>query len=293
MDIIFETSGSTAPLKQWLQVFKEIDDSLLLEIDLADDLFVTKTFTTDRTIVKYGKIGFADCNISVVNVLDENNNAVSVSEWIEKHPQRIYVGILHQLANFIQTVDLYSGEDVHKIIVRFKEVEGRYQAYNVDFKSRTLLMPTPCYNLSEFNLSMLDDSVFFNRVAAIQSPITFEVASSANKTLVKASEIYTKDPKKDILDFSIANDEEGTVLRVKDHNNHTYNQILSFTVVEGGPVNQVSVSPVTRSNYIIGIKGDVSDKSLITVSTQSQQNGRMKIETSDGMFTTIIANVRV
>ena len=231
--------------------------------------------------------------MNVVNVIDENGNSVSVSEWIAKHPQRIYIGIMRQLANFISTVDLYSGEDIHKIIVRFKEVEKRFQAYNVEFKSRTLVMPVPCWNVSEFNLSMLDDSVFFNRVAAIPEPITFEVASTVNKSLIKASEIWTKDVKKDIFDFQISNGDEGTVLRVKDHANHTYDLIMSSTVTSGGPVSEQAISPVTRPNYIIAIKGDVADKSLITVSTKQVQNGRMKVETADGMFTTIIANVRV
>lgn len=295
MDIIFETNGSTAPFKQWLEAFKEIDESLLIEIDLADDMFVAKSFTPDRTIVKYGKITFEQCNMSVINMLDDEGHIISVSEWLANNSGRVYVGFLHTLGNFIKAVSLYSTEDVHKIIVRFSTVEGGlFQANKVEFKSIKLSMVSPCFKLSEFNMKMANDDVFFNNVAAIQNPISFKVKSSDNSCLIRASEINTKDPKKEIVNFEVNDNEGQLALYARDVTSSTYNQCMSTEVVAGGEESNISAqSPVTRANYIIAIKGDNSEASVITLSKDSVQNGRMKIETGDQMFTTIIANVRV
>ena len=40
MEIIFESTGSTAGLENWLSSFKQINDSLLIEVDTNNEQFV-------------------------------------------------------------------------------------------------------------------------------------------------------------------------------------------------------------------------------------------------------------
>lgn len=300
MDLIFETKGSTGALKQWLQSFKEINDTLLVEVDLEDDLFIAKSFTDDKTIVKYGKISFELCNLTVLSVNTDDGRQLSVSEWINEHPsQRIYIGFLNNLDSVIKQFDFFSSEDVYKIIVRFEEVAvdgvGKlYCATKLEFKSRSVNMLAPVYSISEFTLNLLDDNKFFNGVAAIPNPLTFELGPNVNTSLIRASEIHSKDAKKDIIKFIISDETDGWCLRAQDHTNNLYDFRMSGHIVEGSSEPAAAISPITRANYIIANKGDKSENSFITISTDSTvQNGRMKIETGDGQFTTVIANVRI
>lgn len=298
MDIIFETKGSTSALKQWLQAFKEIDNTLLVEIDLSEDLFIAKSFTADKTIVKYGQISFELCNLTVLSIND-GDKKYSNTEWIQEHKQRVYMGFLNNLDSFIRQIEFFSTEDVYKIIIRFEEenVDGAgklYCANKVEFKSRSMNMLAPVYSVSEFTLNLLDDNKFFKGVANIPNPLTFELGPDTNTVLIKASEIHSKDAKKDIIKFIISDEDGGWCLRAQDHTNNLYDYKMSGHIVDGSSTPAASVSPVTRANYVIANKGDKSGNCFITLSTDpTVSNGRLKLVTGDGQFTTVIANVKI
>ena len=300
MNIIFETEGSSTALKTWMQAFSDIDDSLLVEIDLSKRLFIAKSFTADKTIVKYGQISFERCNIKVLSITTDDGKELTTEEFAAAYPgKRVYMGFLHNIKDVIEQIDFYSTEKTYKIIVRFSEVNCDrdgvlFVAHKVEFKSPDYNILAPVYNISEFNLSILNDDVFFNRVAAIPEPVTFELSEKTSAMLVKASSLHSKDAKRDIIKF-VTSDENGWCLRAKDHTSGIYDCTLSHKVKDSTVQPIEIVAPITRQNFLFANKGDRGDSTTyITLSADREvQNGRLKIVSADGDFTSVVANVRI
>lgn len=307
MDIIFEKLNPTAEEReeygigkpeyfdQWLQGFAELDESLLLEIDLENDLFIAKSFIPDKTVVKYGQISFKKCGFGVIGINNAEGHNISLTEWNEAHPgRRVYVGLLHTLKRFIQTVNFFNTEDTFKMIVRFDEtnidnIGSVYMASKVEFKSVSMSMIARGYNLTEFNAMLLDDARF-NKIAEIKDPVQYEYGADMHNRILNGTQINSTDPKKDIIYFEITPSDGSYALSAHDQNREYYDYRISTNVVDGEP--KEAASPVTRSNYITANKGYKADKYIMTVSAANVANGRIKIETGDKAFVTVIANVR-
>ena len=78
MEIIFESNGSTAEFKSWLQAYNASNESLLHEIDLKEQQFGAKTHTPEKTIVKFGKLSFEDANLAVKKIVGKELNEYSL-----------------------------------------------------------------------------------------------------------------------------------------------------------------------------------------------------------------------
>lgn len=287
MEIIFESTGATTGFENWLKSFKDVSNSLLMEIDLAESKFVAKTHTADKTIVKYGYLPFDEAGFQVAEIID-GDARLAVGDYVAQNPGRVFFGIFQQLDKFIQVAGMYSGTDNWKLLTRFADDDnGRKVANRMEFKSVALSMIVGGADVDEFEY--IDDDKFLNKIAKIDNPMLFDIVSDAIKTLNAASNIYSEDAKKDIIDFQTQQNGEDWELRAIDHNGHSYNFLVGYLNAETeNPV--VATLPVIRNNFLLATKKDDENSKVY----MAGQDGASRIRLDTGnKFITIIASVRV
>ena len=231
MEIQFQSTGENSGFENWLKGFKEISDSLLIEIDTASQQFVAKVFSNGRDVVKYGKLDFSDAGLEVTGVKDKSQKKISLEEWnAQNEGKRIFFPILKTLKKFIEVVSLFKGSENYKLNVKFTESDDTLLVSKAEFKSLALTMNVGSSELTEFAdiITKLTDDNFRNKVSAIPNPMTFTVIPDALKTLFVASNIYSNDPKKDILSFQTKKVGDAWALYAVDHSNGIYNYNLGF-----------------------------------------------------------------
>ena len=87
MEIQFQSTGENSGFENWLKGFKEISDSLLIEIDTASQQFVAKVFSNGRDVVKYGKLDFAEAGLEVTGVKDKSQKKAELVEQLMEMDQ--------------------------------------------------------------------------------------------------------------------------------------------------------------------------------------------------------------
>lgn len=293
MEIQFQSTGVNAGFETWLKGFKEISDSLLIEIDTARQQFVAKVFSPGRDIVKYGKLDFSEAGLEVVAVKDKTQKKVTLVEWNTENAdnKRIFFPILQQLKKFIDVVSYFSTCENYKLNIKYSEVDANLLVSKAEFKSLAATMYVSSSELTEFNeiITKLTDENFVNRVAAIPNPMTFSVDMDVLKTLIGMSNIYSTDAKKDILSFQTKKDGDNWVLHAIDHTGGTYDVKLAYLNQEcENPVE--TVLPIVRANLITATKNDGDSLTLTLEGVEGAEGKKIRIE-SGAMFTTIIASV--
>lgn len=201
MTLDLKLSGSVEPFVNYLKGFARIRTSLLLEIDVKQRMFVAKTFSENRSSIKFSAISFDACNINVVSNDDE-----------ELGDKRIKLAILTQLPRFISMVSRF-GEDSNdkdkcdfNIVVEYvcmptAGIEEDFVAQSVLFKSEKFDMEFSGFRVSEFRY--MSDEKFYKFIFNVEDPIKFEMSASDVASIIKTSEITKTDDKKDTLVFYV------------------------------------------------------------------------------------------
>ena len=292
MEIQFQSTGENSGFENWLKGFKEISDSLLIEIDTASQQFVAKVFSNGRDVVKYGKLDFSDAGLEVTGVKDKSQKKISLEEWnAQNEGKRIFFPILKTLKKFIEVVSLFKGSENYKLNVKFTESDDRLLVSKAEFKSLALTMNVGSSELTEFAdiITKLTDDNFRNKVSAIPNPMTFTVIPDALKTLFVASNIYSNDPKKDILSFQTKKVGDAWALYAVDHSNGIYNYNLGFMNQEcENPVE--TALPIVRENLITAAKNDAESLVITLEGIEGAEGNKVRID-SGSTFITIIASV--
>ena len=292
MEIQFQSTGENSGFENWLKGFKEISDSLLIEIDTASQQFVAKVFSNGRDVVKYGKLDFSDAGLEVTGVKDKSQKKISLEEWnAQNEGKRIFFPILNTLKKFIEVVSLFKGSENYKLNVKFTESDDRLLVSKAEFKSLALTMNVGSSELTEFAdiITKLTDDNFRNKVSAIPNPMTFTVIPDALKTLFVASNIYSNDPKKDILSFQTKKVGDAWALYAVDHSNGIYNYNLGFMNQEcENPVE--TALPIVRENLITAAKNDAESLVITLEGIEGAEGKKVRID-SGSTFITIIASV--
>ena len=292
MEIQFQSTGENSGFENWLKGFKEISDSLLIEIDTASQQFVAKVFSNGRDVVKYGKLDFSDAGLEVTGVKDKSQKKISLEEWnAQNEGKRIFFPILNTLKKFIEVVSLFKGSENYKLNVKFTESDDRLLVSKAEFKSLALTMNVGSSELTEFAdiITKLTDDNFRNKVSAIPNPMTFTVIPDALKTLFVASNIYSNDTKKDILSFQTKKVGDAWALYAVDHSNGIYNYNLGFMNQEcENPVE--TALPIVRENLITAAKNDAESLVITLEGIEGAEGKKVRID-SGSTFITIIASV--
>lgn len=274
---------------EWLKSFKDVNTSLLIEVDVKNECFVAKTHSNEKTVVKFGTIPFATAGFEATEVIGARNKKFTVQEWLEGEDGdvRIKLGISLQLAKFIEVIDLFCGSNEFTAEIEFAHDED-YVAQKIQFKSSALIMTVAGSVMSEF--VYISDAQFKNQIAKIEEPMKFEINKDARLMLQKISSIFSTDVKKDIIDF-YTKEEGGTLaLYAYDRNNHSYDFKLGYLSSESTAKAEVRY-PVSRTNFIIATKSDNAQSSVIVL-PGVESGAKIKIENADG-FETILASIRV
>lgn len=289
MKLIFESKDSTQNFVKWLKAFKEIDNSLLIEVDLTQKLFIAKVTTQDQALVRYSQISFENAGfIANENIIDNDEKEVS----IENFTSRINVGIFLTLDKFINRLSVVADAE-YTMTIEFDEniissSKTTWDATNIHIESKTLALENKTANISEF--VYISDDIFNNKIYVVPTtPYHTKVDANTIKTLLSISALYSIDETKDVIQFTVVKDEETDKYKLVaiDGVNQQYKYALGFIENEDDKIKDFSLS-VFRHKFIMATKGinTTLDISMAIDAT------RVLIDTEDGDYKTVVAIVR-
>ena len=288
MELKLKLHGSVDPFVNYLKSYLRIRESLLLEIDTDVRAFVAKTFTEDKSSVRFASIMFDEANIAVVS--DESE--------AEREGSRIKVGILIQLKKFIQMVERLGsvvddkGNSNFEINIEYdrllnnKDSSVDFIATSIWFVSDKLKMRMDGFRISEF--SYLSDSVFKEKVFNVDNPSSLEMSADTINSIIKTSDIVKVDVRKDALVFYT----EGNILYVKDRGNGVDNKpnfVFKIGELDNEPVIPISIT-ITRDRFIRMLdKADENFKIIIGKSVVTNNVDRVLFDSMNSINKIVIA----
>ena len=266
MKLKLNLNGSADPFINYLKSYLRIRESLLLEIDTNLRAFVAKTFTEDKSSIRFSSISFNDANVSIVSDTGED----------ERNGSRIKVGILIQLKKFIQIVERL-GSDVNEKGESNFNIEIDYEPFqntndksvdfvttSISFNSEILKMRMDGFRISE--LTYLSDDTFKSVVFNATDAVSIEISASTINSIIKTSDIVKIDVRKDALVFY----NEDKILYVKDRgvgSDNKYNFVYKIGELDTEPLYPINV-PVTRDRFMKMLdKSDENFKIIIGKNT--------------------------
>ena len=266
MTLKLNLNGSADPFINYLKSYLRIRESLLLEIDTNLRAFVAKTFTEDKSSIRFSSISFNDANVSIVSDNGED----------ERNGSRIKVGILIQLKKFIQIVERL-GSDVNEKGESNFNIEIDYEPFqntndksvdfvttSISFNSEILKMRMDGFRISE--LTYLSDDTFKNYVFNATDAVSIEISASTMNSIIKTSDIVKIDVRKDALVFY----NEDKILYVKDRgvgSDKKSNFVYKIGELDTEPLYPINI-PLTRDRFLKMLdKSDENFKIIIGKNT--------------------------
>ena len=266
MTLKLNLNGSADPFINYLKSYLRIRESLLLEIDTNLRAFVAKTFTEDKSSIRFSSISFNDANVSIVSDNGED----------ERNGSRIKVGILIQLKKFIQIVERL-GSDVNEKGESNFNIEIDYEPFqntndksvdfvttSISFNSEILKMRMDGFRISE--LTYLSDDKFKSVVFNATDVVSIEISSSTINSIIKTSDIVKIDVRKDALVFY----NEDKILYVKDRgvgSDKKSNFVYKIGELDTEPLYPINI-PLTRDRFLKMLdKSDENFKIIIGKNT--------------------------
>jgi hypothetical protein len=272
MELKLKSIGSTNGFVTWLKGFKDINGSLLVEIDLESNEFIAKSFPQDKSVVKYAKISFEDAGFELSHIQD---NGVDF-DWVQHDTEtdgRVKVGIYNVLGKFIDVVSMFDGSE-HEMVVNFdicnnvlywgqQKAVKEYQATTTVFHSKSLTMTVKNSQISEF-FQKCDDETFLTRVCNIGSPSTYEVNTAVLGNLSKIASVFAADKSRDLIKF-YSKEVDGVLgLYAYDETNGSFDYLLGYYAT--GQQGQTATT-IFKENFLNATKGLIAETLEITMDT--------------------------
>lgn len=274
MELKLKSIGSTGGFVTWLKGFKDINSSLLVEINLDSNEFIAKSFPQDKSVVKYAKISFEDAGYELAYI---HNGQGEEFNWQEGHdPEtsgRVKLGIYNVLGKFVDVVSMFDGSE-HDMVVNFdicnnvlywgsKKAEKEYQAETTVFHSKALTMTVKNSQISDF-FQKCDDETFLTRVCNISSPSTYEVNTAVLGNLSKIASVFAADKSRDLIKF-YSKEVDGVLgLYAYDESNGSFDYLLGYyTNGEQGATS----TTIFKENFLNATKGLTAETLEITLDT--------------------------
>ena len=275
MELKLKSIGSTSGFESWLKGFKDINSSLLVEVDLDTNEFIAKSFPMDRSVVKYSKISFENAGYELSYVHDEKGNDFTGWKDVKTGSNgRILLGIYNVLGKFIEVVSMFDGSE-HDVIINFdicndvlymgaKVSEKEFQAQTTVFRSKALTMSVKNSQISEF-FQKCDDETFLTRVCNIGSPSTYEVNAAVLGNLSKIASVFSSNDKsRDIIKF-YSKEVDGVLgLYAFDESNASFDYLLGYYTT--GELGATSTN-IFKENFLNATKGLAVETLNITMDT--------------------------
>ena len=319
MEIQFKSTGAASGFETWLNAFKPVSKTLLIEIDTEKGEFLARCPSEEKTVLKSGHITFEDAGFEVLKMKDDSGNDITIDDFnasLDKNDKmrvaghRILFGINEMLPKFINVVSMFNGASEYKVSFKFTEVEnelpgtyfGRkaddsvkakeFAATRAEFKSPVLTMRVDGADIVEFK-KRISDTLFANRVITVQKPMEFELDIETVKMLISVSGILPSDMSKELLDFKTVKDGDEWTLHAVNHGDGSYDYKIARMKDGGAEEPAETLIPVNLSNFILSTKGDIDNEKIIIsgVPNDGTQPGKVRLDCGD--FITTIASVRV
>lgn len=284
MQLILKNTGVTIPFITWLKGFKDISSTILIEVDLVENKFISKCFPESRAIVKYSEISFESAGYEVKDILDNDGNSILTNKNTLKAEykkeftgdNRIKVGIYNILNKVIDVALMYSDNIEHTLSVDFdlstnvkyvgadKGVK-QYQAEKLIFDSKTLTYNINCSVLSEF-FRFLTDDVFAN-ISKLGGEISINVTPETISNLNRISQLFMSDKTRAAIKFYTKKTEDtGTwALYAYDETDKSYNYLLGY-YADDQHVSDTSIV-ILRENFINATKAINTDMQIVISAT--------------------------
>ena len=271
MTLKLNLNGSAEPFINYLKSYLRIRESLLLEIDTNLRAFVAKTFTEDRSSVRFSSITFDEASVSIVSDNGEE----------ERNGERIKVGILIQLKKFIQIVERLGsdvnekGESNFNIEIDYEPLQNQkdksidFITTSISFASDILKMRMDGFRISE--LTYLSDDKFKNIVFNVTDSVSIKITPSSISSIIKTSEIVKTDVRKDALVFY----NEDKTLFVKDRglsSSDKPNFVYKLGELDTTPIYPINI-PITRDRFLKML--DKADESFSIIIGKNTINGNV------------------
>lgn len=313
MEIQFKSTGAASGFETWLNAFKLVSKSLLIEIDTVKGEFVTKSPSEEKTVVKYGHISFEDAGFDAVSMKDADGNDINLEDWnaqFNTDGRRILFGINDMLPKFINVVSTFNGSSEYKVTFKFAETEnelpgsyfGRkadetvkvkeFSTASVEFKSPALTMRVGGADISEFK-KRISDEIFTSRVAVVEKPMEFELDLDVVKSLISVAGILSADVNKDLIDFRTVKDGDNWTLHAVNHADANYDYTIAYLTAGSTEEPAETLIPVNLGNFILSTKGDIDNEKVIISGKPNDGTLPGKVRLDCGDFITTIASVRV
>lgn len=280
--IKFKKTQSIEKFIAWIERFKgEISgNALTIEIDFNVNKFISKTFTQDKSLVRYSEIGFEDAGFGVDDVPPTFDRT-----------QRLLFGTI-ALDKFIGLLKIFETCENFTMTPSFESMdvkgEERLCVKSIAFKSKKLNMNCPGASIASTELIPLDDKTLNEKVMVTPDPIKVTVSGDLIKNVICISDIFLNAEKlKNYMEFYTTTDEEGKkILKVRDPENNSYDYVMGE--IEGELVNGDIKLPIYRDRFLVATK-NAYEETLITIS--STRPNRILIQLASGETKTIIAMV--
>jgi len=288
MTLKLNLNGSADPFINYLKSYLRIRESLLLEIDTNLRAFVAKTFTEDKSSIRFSSISFDDANVSIVSDNGED----------ERNGTRIKVGILIQLKKFIQIVERLGsdmnekGESNFNIEIDYEPFQNTndksvdFVTTSISFSSEILKMRMDGFRISE--LTYLSDDTFKSVVFNAKDAVSIEISSSTINSIIKTSDIVKIDVRKDALVFY----NEDKILYVKDRgvgSDKKSNFVYKIGELDTEPLYPINI-PVTRDRFLKMLdKSDENFKIIIGKNTIDDSVDRVLFDAVNSTTKIVIA----
>lgn len=272
MELKLKSIGSTNGFVTWLKGFKDINSSLLVEINLDSNEFIAKSFPQDKSVVKYAKISFEDAGFEFAYI-QQNGEDFDWSQHEQTNDGRIKLGIYNVLGKFIDVVSMFDGTE-HDMVVNFdickdvlywgaKKAEKEYQATTTVFKSKSLTMTVKNSQISEF-FQKCDDETFLTRVCNIGSPSTYEVNTMVLGNLSKIASVFAADKSRDLIKFYSKEVDGQLGLYAYDETNGSFDYLLGY--YHDGEAGSTATT-IFKENFMNATKGLTAETLEITLDT--------------------------
>lgn len=279
MQLVLKNTGQTSNFITWLKGFKDINPTILVEVDLVDKKFVAKCFPDTRSIVKYSEISFETAGYEIEELLDNDDNSLLTSKKeltseyanVFTGDNRIKVGIYSVLPKVIYVASMYADDIDHTIVLHFdisnnvKYVSSdkamkQYQAEKLVFNSKSLTMTINCSVLSEF-FRFLSDATLQTMLqfpGEISNTITPETISNLNRI----SLLFNSEKTRSSIKFYTKKEDDGNwALYAFDEVNKTYNYLLGYYTDDQENISETSIV-ILRENFINATKGITTEMQI-------------------------------
>lgn len=272
MNCVFKNTGPNTEFISWLKNLKEVENSLLIEIDFNLGAFVAKTSTKDRDFVLFSQISFDKAGYEPVSVPELQSG------------KRVLWGIINILPKVIEIVGMFSNVE-HTLTVNFDvlyrddtNTDFEYTTTDVELKSKNLTMKTYASSYKEF--LEISDTMFFDIFYVVDNPSEVTVTPEIIKTVLNVSGVMSQDIKTSALEIYSKDSADGQKeFHIADGSGKgSYDYIIGYGSKDK---TQNDIQPVSiyRSNFVKATKGCTGD---ITLIVGTQDADRILIDYNNG-----------